>query len=97
MNCMAESTNKVSGFARIDLTVVEQNLNHLKGSKISVPVSELITYKQNTEGTQLRLVGRKSIQVMESTAQIDRLVRAAWENSRPLRVAPAFASMKHAA
>jgi hypothetical protein len=45
-------------------------------------VLEQVAYKQNTEGTQLRLVGRKSIQVMESTAQIDRPVRAAWESYR---------------
>lgn len=53
-----------------------------KKQPIVVSLSELIAYFPHTGHTRLLLSGRKDLQVKETTAQIDRLVRDA--ASQPL-------------
>ena len=48
-----------------------------KQQPITISVSELIAYFAHTGHTRLLLAGRKNLQVKETTAQIDRLVRDA--------------------
>jgi hypothetical protein len=44
---------------------------------IDVAVSELIAYSQQRTFTRLRLIGRKTLDVKETTDRIDRLIRRA--------------------
>jgi hypothetical protein len=44
---------------------------------ISVILSQLITYAQEQGFTRIRLTGRKTLEVRETTGHIDYLVRAA--------------------
>jgi len=45
--------------------------------RLCVKVSELITYSENQNRTELRLTNRRRVEVRESTGQIDQLVRRA--------------------
>ena len=47
------------------------------GTALTVPVSELIAYHQQTGFTRVVLVGKRSLDVKEPTEEIDRLVRSA--------------------
>ena len=77
---MAKATLEFLAVASIDLTLAKGNADRSSESIVAVPVSQLIAYEQQTGCTRLLLVGRKSVQVKESTDQIDRLVRLASQN-----------------
>ncbi|HEV2692919.1 MAG TPA: hypothetical protein VG347_08505 [Verrucomicrobiae bacterium] len=61
---------------KIDLTPV-QNESGQEVPSFSVFVAELIAYSQNCNRTQVKLTKGRVIEVLESTEQIDRLIRAA--------------------
>ena len=44
---------------------------------MTLPAFELIAYSQGLEHTRLHLIGRRTLDVKETTEEIDRLVRSA--------------------
>ena len=44
---------------------------------MTLPAFELIAYSQGLEHTRLHLIGRRTLDVKETTQEIDRLVRSA--------------------
>ena len=61
----------------IDLTIATGTKDHPNGGTVRVHASELIAYDQQIGFTRLMLVGRRILNVMEGTDQIDRLMRTA--------------------
>jgi len=47
------------------------------GDQLPLPAYELIAYSQAMEHTRLHLTGRRTLEVKETTQEIDRLVRDA--------------------
>ena len=45
--------------------------------QMTLPAFELIAYSQGLQHTRLHLIGRRTLDVKETTQEIDRLVRAA--------------------
>jgi hypothetical protein len=70
---MMNDTNRSHFTQSIQLTPVDPG----EEGMISVIVSQLITYAQEQGFTRLRLTGRKTLEVRETTGHIDYLVRAA--------------------
>jgi len=66
---------------RIILTEVPTNSGQASQS-VSLPVSELIAYSEQSGFTRLNLTGSKILDVKETTWQIDLLVRAAASQTR---------------
>ena len=63
----------------IALTLVKDEAGN-PSVKVEIHPAQMITYHQQPGFTQLRLTGRKVLEVKESTDQIDRLVRSAASN-----------------
>ncbi|HSY17962.1 MAG TPA: hypothetical protein VK815_06490 [Candidatus Acidoferrales bacterium] len=61
---------------KIDLTPAQAGAGP-EVSPLSVNVSELIAYTQDCNRTRLNLTQGRTVEVQETTEQIDRLVRAA--------------------
>jgi hypothetical protein len=62
--------------SKVELTPVVTEVNQ-EIHALSVTLSELIAYAHHGNHTRLNLTGRRMVEVAETTAQIDRLVRAA--------------------
>ncbi len=70
---MAREVTNIRFLAKVRLTPVEAE----SPEGVDVVVSQLITYSQEKGFTRLRLTGRKTLDVKETTARIDSLIRDA--------------------
>jgi hypothetical protein len=77
MACMAYKSNKSvpAAFEQKAPVARKITLTSAKAESVSVGVSELIAYSSQTGFTRLNLTGRKTLDVKETTEQIDRLMR----------------------
>jgi hypothetical protein len=66
--------------SRINLTPAKPKAGQ-RSQSIEVALTELIAYSQNGQHTRLNLRGGKTLEVEETTQQIDRLVKAAASQS----------------
>jgi hypothetical protein len=70
---MAREVTNIRFLAKVRLTPVDA----VNPEGVDVVVSQLLTYSQEKGFTRLRLTGRKTLDVKETTARIDSLIRDA--------------------
>jgi hypothetical protein len=81
---MLHSLSTSSHEPEISLTLARP-VEGCSSGTVRVPAFQLLAYDQERGFTRLTLTGRTSLDVRESTDEIDRLVRAAASRGQPAR------------